>query len=402
MTPPIRALLARLRASLPQTVGTPKAFAPGQSILIVAELRIPQCAKYRVRQKQAYFARLGVPCHVVDWRQTADCLAAAASATQAILYRVPADPPVLALIDTLHARGIPTAWEVDDLVFDEEAIRQNSNLASLDAETQAGALTNARLYRTAMLACGAGIASTPALAAAMRAAGVPTVAVIENALDAETLALAAHFRGQRAARKHAGLVITYGSGSTHDADFAQAAPALLRLLARHPEARLRIIGELTLPVGFASFAGRVQRLPFAPFARYLDLLCESDINLAPLEPSAFNDAKSNIKFIEAASLGIPTICSPRAHFAGIVRHGRNGFIAEGEEAWLSALTTLASGARLRRRVGKAALRTVLKQYDPAWIARSQVTPLLWPCATNSPEPQPPPGKLPAARQALPH
>jgi glycosyltransferase involved in cell wall biosynthesis len=381
MTAPIRALLSRLRASFQQGVGKPQAFAPGQSILIVAELRIPQCAKYRVRQKQAYFARLGVPCHVVDWRQTADCLAAVASATQAILYRVPADPPVLALIDTLHARGIPTAWEVDDLIFDEAAIRQNSNLASLDAETQAGALTNARLYRTAMLACGAGIASTPAIGAAMREAGIDQVTVIENALDAETLALAAHFRSQRAARRHAGLVITYGSGSTHDADFAQAAPALLRLLALRPEARLRIIGELTLPEGFESFGDRVERLAFASFARYLGQLSESDIALAPLEPGAFNDAKSNIKFIEAACLAIPTICSPRAHFAGIVRQGRNGFLTEGEEAWLSALTTLAGSARLRRRIGKAALRTVLTHYDPDRIAWSEVVPLLRPPST---------------------
>ena len=37
-------------------------------VLIIAELSVPQCAKYRVWQKQEHFTRLGVPCRVVDWR----------------------------------------------------------------------------------------------------------------------------------------------------------------------------------------------------------------------------------------------------------------------------------------------------------------------------------------------
>jgi O-antigen biosynthesis protein len=345
------------------------------SVLIVAELTLPQCAKYRVWQKQEHFARLGVPCRVVDWRYTEDCLSAAALATQAILYRVPAFPPVQQLIARLHELGVPTAWEVDDLIFDTGLYLQNRNIEEIDPAVREGILSGVDLYRGAMLACGSGIASTPHLAQAMRDAGVADVCVVENALDEETLGVAARLRAAR--RSHEGILITYGSGTkTHDADFREAAPALLRLLRENPAVRLRIVGELNLPVEFAAFAARVERLPPTHYARYLELLAESDISIAPLEPTLFNDAKSNIKFLEAAILAVPSVCSPRAQFIGIIRHGENGLLAEGEAAWFSALAALAQDPAARERLGQQALGDALARYAPAAIARTQVAPLL--------------------------
>src|SRR5208282_4721991 len=146
--------------------------------------------------------------------------------------------------------------------------------------------------------------------------------------DAETLALAARLRGART--PHDGIVIAYGSGTkTHDADFREAAPALLRLLRSRADVRLRIVGELNLPPGFEVFGARVEWLAPVPYARFMQLLAESDINIAPLEPTLFNDAKSNIKFLEAAILGVPSVCSPRANFTAVMQDGGNGLLAEG-------------------------------------------------------------------------
>ena len=355
--------------------GSPISLSP--LVLIVAELSVPQCAKYRVWQKQEHFERLGVPCRVVDWHDTNACLSAAALASQAILYRVPAVPGVLALIDTLRGYGVPFAWEVDDLIFDEALYRQNSNLADLEPELREEVLQGVTLYRQALLACGRGIASTPELAQAMRDAGVADVAVVENALDDETLDLAARIIAARA--PHDGVLITYGSGTkTHDTDFLQAAPALLRLLQSRPEARLRIIGELALPAGFGAFAARIERVPPVPYGRYLALLGDSDISIAPLEPSVFNDAKSNIKFLEAAILQVPSVCSARAQFVSAMRNGENGFLADGEQSWFAALDALAGSAALRARLGGAARADVLARYAPGAVARRQVAPLIVP------------------------
>jgi O-antigen biosynthesis protein len=344
-------------------------------VVIIAELTLPQCAKYRVWQKQAHFAALGVPCRVVDWRDEQECLSAASLATLAILYRVPAFPPVLGLIATLGDLRVPTWWEVDDLIFDEALFLQNRNLETLDPALREGVLSGVTLYRDAMLACGHAIASTPHLAAAMRAAGVTDVTVVENALDAETLALANEISRVRA--PHEGVVITYGSGTkTHDADFAEAAPALLWLLDARPEVRLRIVGYLNLPPAFARFGTRVEHVPPTHFARYMALLGASDIAIAPLEATPFNDAKSNIKFLEAAVLGVACVCTPAANFVSVVRDGENGLLASGESAWFAALDRLAGDAALRARLGEAARRDVLARYAPEAVARDQVAPLV--------------------------
>jgi glycosyltransferase involved in cell wall biosynthesis len=358
-----------------QKLGEPPGRILAQNILIIAELTLPQCAKYRVFQKQAHFAALGIPCRVVNWHDTAACRAAASLATAAIFYRVPGFPPVLALIEECKRLQLPIWWEVDDLIFDEAQYLQNRNLEHLDADLRRSILSGVPLYRSAMLACGRGIASTARLAQAMRDAGLRDVQVIENALDAETLAIAERLRN--VPRPAGDVVMTYGSGTrTHDADFAAAAPGLLAALRARPQLRLRIVGELNLPADFAPFDDRIERVSKTHYAAYLAWLAKSDISIAPLEDTVFNDAKSNIKFLEAAVLGVASVCSPRATFRTIVTHGVNGMLAEGADAWEKALLALTDDAALRKRLGEAARASVLAQYAPEAVAQGQVAPLL--------------------------
>jgi glycosyltransferase involved in cell wall biosynthesis len=378
-----RAVAAASATTPPAAAVAPAAPRPACEILaphvlIVAELSVAQCAKYRVWQKQEHFQRLGVPCTVVDWHDIHECRTAAALATQAILYRVPAQPQILDLIALLESLGVPTAWEVDDLIFDEDLYRRNTNLADLDPAEQENLLEGVRLYRAALLRTGRAIASTPGLAQAMREAGVAEVAVVHNALDAETLALAEAIRATpRTART--GVLIAYGSGTrTHDADFRLVAPALARLMAARPDVRLRIVGDLTLPPSLDVLAGRIEMIGKLPYAGWMRLLAEADINLAPLEATRFNDAKSCIKLLEAAILGVPSICSPRAAFTDAMTNGQDGVLAEGDEAWFAALDLLAGDAALRARLGDAARHTALARFSPQAIAAADVAPLIIP------------------------
>jgi glycosyltransferase involved in cell wall biosynthesis len=375
-----RALAAEPRA-VAVAAGVAAASAPvAANVLIVAELSVPQCAKYRVWQKQEHFARLGVPCRVVDWHDEYGCRSAAALATQAILYRVPARPEILELIALLESLGVDVRWEVDDLIFDEALYRQNSNLLDLPLDVQENLLEGVRLYRQAMLRVGRAIASTTGLAAAMRAAGVADVGVVENALDAETLSAATDIRAARAGRAaHANVLVVYGSGTkTHDADFRLVAPALARLMHARPEVRLRIVGDLNLPAEILAFGGRVEQIGTLPYPAFLALLGEADISIAPLEATVFNDAKSSIKFLEAAILGVASVCSPRAAFTNVIEPGVNGLLAEDDAAWFAALDALAGDAALRGRIGQAALATAVDRFSPERIARNELAPLVVP------------------------
>jgi glycosyltransferase involved in cell wall biosynthesis len=361
----------RIEASRP----APEIVAP--RVTIVAELTVPQCAKYRVWQKQAMFGLLGIDCVVVDWRTPLEARSALQTCALAIFYRVPGTPEVLDLVAECRRLRVTSWWEVDDVIFDEAIYRGNGNLETLEPALREQLLEGVRLYRRAMLACDGAIASTPALATGMRAAGVRDVLVVENALDTETLSAAAAARAQAEARRSGEVVVTYGSGTrTHDVDFARAAPALLRLMRTRPEVRLRIVGELNLPAGLATLGDRIERVALRDFRSWLGLLARSDIAIAPLEPSAFNDAKSNIKLLEAAVVGVPAICSPRANFRAAIEPGVTGFLAETTEEWFAALDALAADARLRRRVGTAARAAALARYAPEAVAQGQLAPLV--------------------------
>jgi len=344
-------------------------------VVIIAEVSLPQCAKYRVWQKQASLEALRTPCTVLDWRQTDMCESALHTHALAIFYRVPGVPKAMALIEAARRLGVTSYWEVDDLIFDLPAYLKNHNLDLLEPGLREEVLSGVTLYRAALLACDRGIASTQALAQAMRDAGKIDVLVIENALDDETLALA-HGAVQGARRSDEKVVIGYGSGSkAHNADFLEAAPALAALMHSRAEIELQIMGELALPADLLAFGARVKRIPAAGYAVYLDWLATCDIGLAPLEDTAFNDAKSNIKFLEASLLGLPSVCSPRAAFRGVIEEGVDGFLASTTQAWLAALERLAGSPDLRRQVGTAAREKVLARYAPAAM-RAQTRPLV--------------------------
>jgi glycosyltransferase involved in cell wall biosynthesis len=343
-------------------------------VLIVAELSLPQCKKYRVDQKRDMIKALGWDCSVVAWQDTDSVLSLLQTHSVVIFYRVPAFPDVLRCIDEADALGLPHYFELDDLIFDLDDYAANPNLLGLDPAAAKGLFEGAILYQQALERCRNVIASTPYLAERMQVVGGGAALVIENALDLETLRAAA--TAQR--RPRDGKVrILYGSGTrTHDADFAMVAPALKRVASEHEQVEIVLVGELTPPKRLLDLEHQLWQLPACPYPEYLALLAQSDIAIAPLSAVKFNDAKSNIKFLEAASVGVPSVCSPRSAFAHAVRHNETGFLADTMEAWYEALTALVVDPDLRHRIGQAARNDVLELYSPDAIGHRQLQPLL--------------------------
>lgn len=342
-------------------------------ILIIAELSIPQCRKYRVDQKCELLKRLGYDTTVINWHEAGRCEAALTTHSMVIFYRVPAAHSVLQCIAKAKTMGLTTFWEVDDLIFDPNAYMANASLKAVPPTMQRAVLTGVPNYREAMLACDEGIASTQALAQAMREAGAPQVHVVENALDAESL-MAAKAAMARKRATDTVIRIVYGSGTnTHDEDFLEAAEAIRTCLKNHPEVRLRIIGELNLPADFSRFGKRIERFSGTTYPKYLQLMADCDIAIAPLEPTLFNDAKSNIKYIEASIVGLPSVCSTRAEFTGIIDHGRNGMLASDPRSWLEGLEALVASRELRLDVAASARKAVLARYSQDSIARTQLS-----------------------------
>lgn len=358
-------------------VASSSALTKTKRILIVAETSLPQCAKYRVWQKKSAIENLGFECTVVNWGEKEASMLLLQTHNAVIFYRVPGWPDILAIVREAHRLKIPTYWEVDDLIFDHDAYTQNRNLDLISASERESILFGVPLYREALLTAGGGIASTSTIADQMRRAGAKNVFVIQNAIDDESLRVSADLVNRPRNRKDDRVVVFYGSGSrAHNADFQEAAQALVRLLKTKEDVHLRIAGHLDLPDSFVEFGSRVERLPMTDFPAYLAYLREADISIAPLENSIFNDAKSNIKFLEAALVEVPSVCSPRKTFKEVILNGENGFTADSEEEWFDFLLKLASDRSLRQQLGTRARETVLAKYSPQSVASQELQPWL--------------------------
>jgi glycosyltransferase involved in cell wall biosynthesis len=364
------------RASLLQPVNVNAEELLLPRVLLIAELSIPQCKKYRVVQKKQLFEEIGIDCTIIDWRHHIDCLNALSTHSLVIFYRMPAFPATMDFIHEANRLNVRTLWEVDDLIFDREVLINSKTLSQLHPDVLGPLIEGATLYKQAMLACDEGIASTIGLADAMRAEGVPVVSVLENALDQQTLSAAEkHLNHGKTADDWVRIV--YGSGTnTHNVDFAEAADALLDVMGEFPQVKLRLVGLLELPQEFKQFKSRIERIEFCEYDQYLGYLSECDISIAPLENYVFNEAKSNIKFLEASIVKVPSVCSPRSAFTSVIVDGENGLLAETSADWKQALSSLVESTELRKSLAESAYETVLSQYKPVNIARAQLAPLL--------------------------
>ncbi|WP_445621060.1 glycosyltransferase [Kushneria sp. Sum13] len=345
-----------------------------RGVLIVAELSIPQCRQYRVEQKVTMFRHLGQPATVVSWTDSATAFSQLQTSLLLVCYRTPATQEMKDLVQEASRLSIPVLFDIDDLVFDVEAYSLNSNLRQLPKSEQKQLLEGAQLYCDMLSLSDHAIASTRVLKDHMKPFQDGSLFIVENGLENSLCQIAEEDDGFPDKDR---VVIGYGSGTrTHDSDFAEVTEALTRVLSEHPDVELAIFGHLTIPEALNGFKDRIRRVPFIRSEDYYRALRQFDINLAPLEAGVFNDAKSNIKYLEASVLGIPSVASPRDTFSDIIRHGENGYLADTSDDWYEALSTLVKDSGTRQKIGKAARETVLARYPLTTIAEQQLAPVL--------------------------
>jgi glycosyltransferase involved in cell wall biosynthesis len=87
-----------------------------------------------------------------------------------------------------------------------------------------------------------------------------------------------------------------------------------------------------------------------------------DIGVMPLLDTPWERGKCGYKLIQYMACGLPVVASPVGVNRDIVEHGVNGFLAESDDEWRTAIRTLLGDAELRRRMGAAGRRKVEMQY----------------------------------------
>lgn len=322
-------------------------------------------ARYRAHLPAEALATQGVHTQIMHY-QDPRLPEAALDADALVFYRVPATIQVLKLIEDVRTaeRTIPILGDVDDLIFAPEIESQLDNLNSLTPEERALWSRGVRRYRTTLEHVDHFVGSTETISAeAMRLIGVPS-SPFANGVG--TILAQASERALANPRSEGPVRLGFFSGTqTHDADWASIEPAIARVMAERPDVELRLGGLVEPTDVLAAYSDRIVRLPFMDWRELPAALRDIDVNLAPLtEGSIFNEAKSAIKWLEAALVETPTIASPTLPFRESIVDGETGMLAKGEDEWVRAILQLVDDPMLRDRMGRQAKRAVILDLSP--------------------------------------
>ena len=294
-----------------------------------------------------------------------------------IFFRCPHTETVEAFITLAKELNKKVLFDVDDLVIDTKYTEQIPYLSRLEeAERKQYDEGVRRMGRTLQM-CDGAITTTERLKIELEKY-VPEVFINRNIASEEMVLLsekalkdvgklsgkvpkevdkASQDVLQKSLAEQNNINLGYFSGSlTHNQDFRSILSPLCKVMKDYPQVKLHLVGELDLPAELKEFHQQVVNHPFMDWKKLPGLIVQMDINLAPLEVSIFNEAKSENKWVEAALVKVPTVASKVGAFAEMIEQGETGLLCENESDWEGALITLITDPMKREKIGEAAYR----------------------------------------------
>lgn len=281
-----------------------------------------------------------------------------------ILHRVPHDDAVEKFINKARLQGLTTIFDTDDLVFDPTLVDKIDAHAEMDENGKGLYLSGLVRYNKTLSLCDFVTVSTERLRDEVKRIWPEKhVSIIRNRVSRDMYDFAVS--ALNTIRKTSDeVVIAYFSGSkTHRKDFKTCEAALLKILDKYSNVTLLVVGHLTLSASFDRFASQIRTIPFVAWESLSSIYRGVNINLAPLEyDSAFTEAKSELKYLEAALLGLPTIGANLGAYQHTMEHGVDGLLCGTDAEWFSAMERLIVGPEERARMGQAAKAKVLNHF----------------------------------------
>ena len=343
---------------LQEIVNKFKAVPREQYILLIdgVENIIPQCTRYRVLNKAEQLRKHGFEVKVVNLSEFE--LTQAQNASHIIIYRSPISPELLRLCHLAKDYGKPIFFDIDDLVFDTLYTDQLSYTKGLPHHEKEKYDANVRNYGYMLENCDGAITSTNQLQKELKKYQ-SKVLLNRNLASDELISISSQFLKDYS---HVSDVVKIGyfSGSiSHNENFELIKPAIMQLLKKYSNVQLHIVGILDIPKDMKPFENQIVTHDYVDWDKLPVLISEVDINLAPLVDSIFNRAKSEIKWIEAALVKVPTVASKIGAFSDMVIDGETGLLAT-DDQWFDKLEALVLSPELRQNLAESAYRAVLE------------------------------------------
>jgi len=258
----------------------------------------------------------------------------------------------LQAIGDLRAAGVKVLYEIDDYVHGVSKAKGHAFSHNFDKARIAE-------FEATMRACDGIICSTPYIATRYRAHNA-NAWVCQNGLDMG--------RYDLTRRERETVTVGWAGGTGHKPALVPWLKDLMAVMDARPHTRFMSVGERGFAAPFAERYGteRAIEVPWAPLEVYPAAMSNFDIALAPATNSGFFRGKSDLRWLEASALGIPTVADPVVYPE--IEHGVTGLHAATPAAAREAIESLIDDPALRAEIGNAARDYVRRHRSSAAVA----------------------------------
>ena len=151
-----------------------------------------------------------------------------------------------------------------------------------------------------------------------------------------------------------------GGGNLHHLSIIGDA---LRELARRTDLELRVIADQE----FKLDGVRVRNIPWRLETQEAEI-ARFDVGIMPLPKNMWTEGKCSYKLLQYMAAGVPVVATDWGFNSTVVRHGENGFLADGPEEFCRYLDIIGGDRRLARDMGTAAREVVGREYSLAAVS----------------------------------
>lgn len=329
-----------------------------EHILIIdgVENAIPQLTKYRVQNKIEQLESLGFDVWSINLSSFQ--MGYAEHASHIIIYRAPLDHKLVELIHLARKYNKVVLYDIDDLVIDTKYTDQLTYVKNLPAPEKQNYDNGVINYGEMLKLCDGVVTSTKKMQSELLNYK-DLVLLNRNLANMELVQLS------KETMKNYDMVnekvkIGYFSGSiTHNENFDLVKDAIIKLLQKHDNLELHLVGHLDLPTEMKPFINRIKTHSYVSWQKLPNLISEVDINIAPLVNSIFNEAKSEIKWLEAALVKVPTVASDIGAFKEMIIDNETGILVSDFD-WFVKLDELVQSCEKRKYLATKAYEYVVK------------------------------------------
>jgi len=341
-----------------RTIARPKIEKIYGDVLFINGCTLPHPTRYRVDHQIEQLLASGMAATRIDYdKLTLDLMKYYRAF---VFFRCPITDTVKQFIELAKENNKVVFFDIDDLVIDKKYTDTIPYLKTMSKEDKALYDDGVERIQKTLRMCDYAITTTEKLQKELQHY-VKEVYINRNVASERMTELS--LKAIAGKVEHEDVVLGYLSGSiTHNPDVELIKPVLLKLMKKYDFLKLKLIGEISVPEEFQEFSHRIIFEPFMSWEELPKVIASLDINLAPLEQSIFNEAKSENKWVEAALCQVVTVASDVGAFHTMIHDKEDGFLCNTEKDWEKILTELIEDKTLREKVANKAYQRIIKDY----------------------------------------